>query len=180
MRIGLILVLILLSATAFSSAEGYCHEDNCFTNRGYINLDGEHLHVYYNSLFTIGKNWFVVFHVTGTNTDYDIGLSFEDGNSKSLTIPGGSSNYTDSVSFPGSTFASEKFDFDLNLTITRSQDGEVVANSTFRIDINEPSDDDMLYLWGGMTVFWIAIGAYVLYLSNKVGELRNKVEEIDK
>ena len=77
MRIGLILVLILLSATAFSSAEGYCHEDNCFTNRGYINLDGEHLHVYYNSLFTIGENWFVVFHVTGTNTDYDIDLSLK-------------------------------------------------------------------------------------------------------
>jgi hypothetical protein len=180
MRIGLILVLILLSATAFSSAERYCHEDNCFTNRGYVNLNGEDLHIYYNSLFTIGENWFIVFHITGTDTDYDIGLSFEDGNSKSLRILGGSSNYTDSVSFSGSTFVSEKFDFDLNLTITQSQDGTVVANSTFSIDINAPSDDDMFYLWGGMTVFWVAIGAYVLYLSSKVGELRNKVEEIGK
>ena len=180
MRLGLILMLILLSATAFSSAERYCHEDNCFTNRGYINLNGEDLHVYYNSLFTIGENWFVVFHVTGTDTDYDVILSFGDGHSKSLKISEGSSNYTDSVSFPGSTFASEKFDFDLNLTITRSQDGEVVANSTLSIDINEPSDDDMFYLWGGMTVFWVAIGAYVLYLSNKIEKLENKVEGIDK
>ncbi|MED6305430.1 MAG: hypothetical protein VX898_00670, partial [Candidatus Thermoplasmatota archaeon] len=84
------------------------------------------------------------------------------------------------VSFSGSTFVSEKFDFDLNLTITQSQDGTVVANSTFSIYINAPSDDDMFYLWGGMTVFWVAIGAYVLYLSSKVGELRNKVEEIGK
>ena len=54
MRIGLILV-ILLSLAPFSSAGQYCHEDNCFTNRGYINLDEEDLYVYYNSLFTIGK-----------------------------------------------------------------------------------------------------------------------------
>ena len=180
MRIGLILVLILLSITPFSSAEQYCHEGNCFTNRGYINLNGEDLHVYYNSLFTIGENWFVVFHITSTDNDYDIDLSFEDGASKSLTLPGGSSNYTDSVSFPGSTFVSEKFDFNLHLTITQSQDGEVVTNSTFKIDINRPSDDDMFYLWGGMTVFWVAIGAYVLYLSRKFRELKNKVEEIDK
>ena len=179
MRIVLILV-ILLSLVPFSSAGQYCHEDNCFTNRGYINLNEEDLYVYYNSLFTIGENWFVVFHVTGTDNDYDVDLSFEDGNSKSLTLPGGSSNYTDSVSFSGSTFASEKFDFNLHLTITQSQGGEVVANSTFKIDINEPSDDDMFYLWGGMTVFWVAIGAYVMYLSNRFRELNKKVERIEK
>ena len=180
MRIRLILVLILLSMIPFSSADQYCHGDNCFTNKGHINLNEEVLHIYYNSLFTIGENWFVVFHITSADIDYGIDLSFEGGNSASLTIPNGSSDYTDSVSFPGSTFVSEKFDFNLYLTITQSQDGKVVANSTFKIDINKPTEDDMIYLWGGMTVFWIAIGSYVLYLSIKFKELRNKVEEIDK
>jgi CcmD family protein len=86
----------------------------------------------------------------------------------------------DSVSFSGSTFTSEKFDFNLHLTITQSQSGEIVANSTFKIDINKPSDDDMFYLWGGMTVFWVAIGAYVLYLSSQFRELNKKVERIEK
>jgi CcmD family protein len=66
------------------------------------------------------------------------------------------------------------------LTITPSQGGEVIANSTFKIDINKPSDDDMFYLWGGMTVFWVAIGAYVLYLSSRFRELNKKVERIEK
>ena len=180
MRNGLILVFILLSLTPFSSAGQYCHEDNCFTDRSYINLNEGDLYVYYNSLFTIGENWFIVFHVTSTDNDYDVDLSFEDGNSKSLVLPSDSSNYTDSVSFAGSSFTSEKFNFDLHLTITQSQGGEVVANSTFKIDINKPSDDDMFYLWGGMTVFWVAIGAYVLYLSNQFKELAKKVERIEK
>ena len=38
----------------------------------------------------------------------------------------------------------------------------------------------MFYLWGGMTVFWVAIGAYVLYLSNQIKELAEKVERIEK
>ena len=180
MRNGLILVFILLSLTPFSSAGQYCHEDNCFTDRSYINLNEGDLYVYYNSLFTIGENWFIVFHVTSTDDDYDVDLSFEDGNSKSLVLLGDSSDYTDSVSFAGSSFTSEKFNFDLHLTITQSQSGEVVANSTFKIDINKPSDDDMFYLWGGMTVFWVAIGAYVLYLSNQFKELAKKVERIEK
>jgi CcmD family protein len=66
------------------------------------------------------------------------------------------------------------------LTITQSQGGEIVANSTFKIDINNPSDDDMFYLWGGMTVFWVAIGSYVLYLSSQFSELNKKVERIKK
>jgi len=180
MRIGLILVFTLLSFVPFTLAEQYCHGDNCFTNRDSINLNGEDLQIYYNSLFTIGENWFVVFHITSIEDDYNLELTFEDGNSKSLTLPEGSSNYTDSVSFSGSTFMSEKFNYNLDLRITQSQDGEIIANSTFKIDINKPSDDDMFYLWGGMTVFWVAIGSYTLYLSGKFRELSNKLERIKK
>ena len=34
--------------------------------------------------------------------------------------------------------------------------------------------DDLFYLWGGMTVFWASIGAYVLYISSKFTQLREK------
>ena len=180
MRIGLILICILFSFVPFTAAEQYCHDDNCFTNLDSINLNGEDLQIYYNSLFTIGENWFVVFHIINIEDDYNLELIFEDGNSKSLALPGGSSNYTDSVSFSGSTFMSEKFNFNLELRITQSQGGEIIANSNFKIDINKPSDDDMFYLWGGMTIFWVAIGSYTLYLSSKFRELSNKVERIEK
>ena len=30
------------------------------------------------------------------------------------------------------------------------------------------------YLWGGMTVFWFSIGAYVLYISSKFTQLSEK------
>ena len=32
----------------------------------------------------------------------------------------------------------------------------------------------MLFLWGGMTVFWTSIGAYVIYLSKKINDLDTK------
>ena len=37
----------------------------------------------------------------------------------------------------------------------------------------------MIYLWGGMTVFWIAIGSYTLFLSNRFRELDNKMRFTD-
>ena len=42
------------------------------------------------------------------------------------------------------------------------------------IDINKPPADDLFYLWGGMTIFWVSIGAYVLYISSKFTQLRER------
>jgi len=44
-----------------------------------------------------------------------------------------------------------------------------------KIHINKPPAEDMIYLWGGMSVFWIAIGAYTLFLSKKFRELNDKI-----
>ena len=44
------------------------------------------------------------------------------------------------------------------------------------IDINKKPAEDMFYLWGGMSIFWFAIGAYVLYLSTKLSALSKKVK----
>ena len=90
--------------------------------------------------------------------------------SKSVEIKSGSSNYTDSLSFSGSTFSSERFDTELNVSFNGNN------HIILEIDINKKQAEDMVYLWGGMSVFWFSIGAYVLYISNKLRELSKKVK----
>ena len=60
----------------------------------------------------------------------------------------------------------------LNITITNEDNS--TSDFNLKIDINKPPADDLFYLWGGMTVFWTAIGAYVLYISSKFSKLRDK------
>ena len=78
---------------------------------------------------------------------------------------------TDSVSFSGSSFSEEKFNLVLNVKIN----GNNTSNEfELSIDINKPPADDLFYLWGGMAIFWISIGAYVLYISSKFTQLRER------
>ena len=81
----------------------------------------------------------------------------------------------DSISFPGSSFTEETFNLELYVNITgpEGSEGEFILN----IHVNNPPADDLLYLWGGMTVFWVAIGSYVLFLSNKLKDLNKEMEK---
>ena len=79
---------------------------------------------------------------------------------------------TDSISFSGSAFKEEKLNLVLNIAITNEDNS--TRDFNINIDINKPPADDLFYLWGGMTVFWTAIGAYVLYISSKFTKLRDK------
>ena len=69
-------------------------------------------------------------------------------------------------------FNEEKLNLVLNITITNEDNS--TSDFNLNIDINKPPADDLFYLWGGMTVFWTAIGAYVLYISSKFTKLRDK------
>ena len=60
------------------------------------------------------------------------------------------------------------------LFISPGNGGTEKIATNLKIDINKPPADDLFYLWGGMTVFWTAIGAYVLYISSKFTKLRDK------
>ena len=167
----LVLTFLSIIVLANPSSAGYnCHQEECFTDKAELVLfDEEMVHIYYNSLFEIGENWFIVIWFENS-TDSSVEIVFDFGNdiSKSLEIEEGSSNYTDSLSFSGSTFNSEIFDKELNVSFN--------GNSLIlEIDINKKPAEDMFYLWGGMSVFWFAIGIYVLYLSDKLRTLSKKV-----
>ena len=164
-------LLILLILAGNASAE--CKEKECMTTEYKFQQDGGTWHTfYYNEVFNIGTNWYIIFdHPSGKNDD-NISFEFATGLSKVHVYD--PDKETDSISFPGSSFTEEIFNLELYVNITGpdGSDGEFVLN----IHVNKPPADDMLYLWGGMTVFWVAVGSYVLYLSNKLNELNSKVE----
>ena len=61
------------------------------------------------------------------------------------------------------------------LKTKNGEGGEFFSSYELEIQINKPPADDLVYLWGGMTIFWLSIGLYVLYISNKFRELSEKI-----
>ena len=188
MRLYPYLVVILLLA---SNVTAECRDIECMPNQytaEWVN-DTDWI-FYYDSVFTIGDTWFIIFlrgETEGSGNPETIRFEFENGPMRIVT---GFDEYVDkngaadngSISFPGTTFTEESFHnvFYINFTKTSEENGqtyEVFESFELEIQINEdPSPaNDLVYLWGGMTVFWLAIGLYVLYISNKFRELSNKV-----
>ena len=163
----LFLVLILVST---ASAE--CRDKDCMTDEFEFKEEGNLQHTfYYNSVFQVGSNWYIIFDYPSGKSNDSISFEFSTGQSKLHIYD--SSKETDSVSFSGSTFSEENFNLKLfvNITGTEGSDGEFVLN----IYVNKPPSEDMFFLWGGMTVFWASIGAYVIYLSKKINDLDTKL-----
>lgn len=165
-------LLILLILAGNASAE--CKEKECMSTEYKFQQDGGTWHTfYYNEVFNIGTNWYIIFDYPSGKSDDNISFEFSTGLSKVHVYD--PDKETDSISFPGSSFTEEMFNLELYVNITgpEGSDGEFILS----IHVNKPPADDMLYLWGGMTVFWVAIGFYVLYLSNKLNELNSKMEK---
>jgi len=161
----IVMILTILVLSGLVSAE--CREKECMTNE--FNFDSTGHVFYYNEVFDIGTNWYIIFDYPESNTNDSIEFAFVDGPSKTHTY--NEAEVTDSVSFPGSSFSEEKFNLVLNVKINGNNTS---SEFNLSIDINKPPADDLFYLWGGMTVFWTAIGAYVLYISSKFTKLRDK------
>ena len=162
-----ILVLVLVNT---ASAE--CRDKDCMTNEFEFKEEGGLQHVfYYNDVFQIGSNWYIIFDYPSGKSNDSISFEFSTGQSKLHIYD--SSKETDSISFSGSIFSEENFNLKLFVNITGPEglDGEFVLN----IYVNKPPAEDMFFLWGGMTVFWTSIGAYVIYLSKKINDLDTKL-----
>ena len=173
MRLYSGLVVILLLATN-TSAE--CRAKECMPDT-YEHTDDGTIIFYYNSIFEIGSNWFIIFEYGSGNSEDTISFEFEEGPSKTVKVQGeGEFNgiIEESISFPGSSFVKEDFHKKLFINFTNSV-GEEGEPLELKIHINKPSADDLVLLWGGMTVFWLSIGLYVLYISNKFRELSDKI-----
>ena len=168
MRIfSLFLVILLLS----SNATAECREKECMVKEYKYQQDSGAGHTfYYDNIFNIGTNWYIIFDYPSGKNDDTISFEFSTGLSKVHVYD--SDKGTDSISFPGSSFTEETFNLELYVNITGSEGPE--GAFVLEIHVNKPSAEDMMYLWGGMTVFWIAIGVYTLFLSNRLRELNTK------
>jgi len=172
----LIVILVLSSSTTAECRSKECMPEEFVTH--VVAGDGDWWYFYYDSVFNIGTNWFII--VESGATSFNGYISFEFGNNltKSIDVNLGSGALVEkmengSISFPGSTFSDEEFNRILYINFTEDG-GEQTDAFQLKIQINKPPAEDMIYLWGGMTVFWASIGAYVMYLSNKFRELSDK------
>ncbi|MEC8869246.1 MAG: CcmD family protein, partial [Candidatus Thermoplasmatota archaeon] len=66
--------------------------------------------------------------------------------------------------------------FNVPLELQLVHDGSVVDNMTVLIDVSVPPPSDLLWLWGGMTVLWLGIAAYAVWLHRRQAELRRQLE----
>ena len=167
---SLFLVILLLS----SNAAAECREKECMVKEYQYQQDGGAWHIfYYDNIFNIGTNWYIIFDYPSGKSDDNISFEFATGLSKVHTYD--PDKETDSISFSGSSFTEEIFNLELYVNITGSEGPE--GDFILSIHVNKPPAEDLFHLWGGMTVFWIAIGSYVLFLSNKLKDLSKEMEK---
>ena len=177
MKLYSYLVVILLLA---SNTSAECRDIECMPDEYRAEFhSGSDWIFYYDSIFTIGSNWYIIFERDGgVQNPETITFSFVDGPNKKITgFDEAPKPDNSSISFSGSSFIKESFHnvFYINFTSTGDQGQEVLWSYELEIQINKPPADDLVYLWGGMTIFWLSIGLYVLYISNKFRELSDKI-----
>jgi hypothetical protein len=170
-------MLVILLLASNTSAE--CRDIGCMPDEYRAEFhSGSDWIFYYDSIFTIGSNWYIIFERDeGVHNPETINFSFVDGPNKKITaFNENPKSDNGSVSFSGSSFTKESFHnvFYINFTTT-SDAKEILWSYELEIQINKPPADDLVYLWGGMSVFWLSIGLYVLYISNKFRELSDKI-----
>ena len=169
-------LLVVLFVASNASAE--CRDKECMPNQYTAEWENStDWTFHYDSVFTIGDNWFIIFEREGSSSPDSITFEFANGPSKTIINPNNSDSAENgSISFSGSSFIEESFHNVFYINFTRNgEDGEIFSSYEFEIQINKPPADDLIYLWGGMTIFWLSIGLYVLYISNKFHELSGKI-----
>ena len=176
MRFLVVIATILVLST---SASAECREKDCMPNERILVQEDEigtgvsgAFRIYYDNVFEIGLNWFIIFEYGEAHANGLLEFDFGDGLTKNLTLQYDEGIVADSVSFSGSVFSNEIPHKKLHINFS-NEDGHLWSIE-LEIFVNKPPADDLFYLWGGMTVFWASIGAYVLYISSKFTQLREK------
>lgn len=169
MRIFLCLLLMFLLVGNVSAE---CRQKECMSAFYEFQSDSSEFTFFYDEVFNIGTNWYVIFDFNSSESDIAIDFEFNNQIAKERTLT--SSSGTDSVSFSGASFSQEKFNVPLHINISYS--GTEIHNLQVLVQINKPPADDLFYLWGGMTVFWASIGAYVVYISLKYKKLEGGID----
>ena len=167
MRLICILATISLLVGSVSAE---CRDKNCMPE-SYEFDDGGQFTFYYDSVFETGTNWFLILEGNNMEGYWNFIFEFEKGLRREAHLEDRdeypeSQQKNNSISFPGSTFSEEEFHKSLFVNVT-DENGNLTSSFILKIHINKAPAEDMIYLWGGMTVFWIGLGSYVIYLSNK-------------
>mgnify|MGYP004403829423 CR=1 FL=1 len=174
-----ILILTILLLSGSTSAE--CRDRDCMPNvreitdadRLDVNISGDFT-VFYDSVFEIGDTWFVIFEYGTGHPGGILTFKFLSGPVKNTTLESSEDGMVeDSASFSGSIFADESPHEKIYINFTSTDQDSPSWSVELDIFVNKPPADDLFYLWGGMTVFWASIGAYVLYMSIKLKQLRD-------
>tara|TARA_B100000029_G_scaffold284375_1_gene278113 strand:- start:167 stop:712 length:546 start_codon:yes stop_codon:yes gene_type:complete len=166
---SLMLIILLLS----NNVAAECREKECMLKEYKYQDNSETWHTfYYDNIFNIGTNWYIIFEYQNFSVQNGDTISFEFGTGLSKIHVYDTDKEIDSISFSGSSYTEEIFNLELYVNITGSEGTK--GAFVLEIHVNKPFAEDMMYLWGGMTVFWIAIGAYTLFLSNRLRELSNR------
>ena len=167
----IILTFLLFSGSTFAE----CRDRDCMPNEKYVDEIDSQFVIFYDSVFEIGDNWYVIFEYGTGYANGTLTFEFISGSSKSTVLKSFDEGMVeDSMSFSGSIFAQEIPHEKLYINFTHSDQDSSSWSVVLDIFVNKPPADDLLYLWGGMTVFWVSIGAYVLYISSKLSNLRDK------
>ena len=168
-------VMILTTLLLSGSTLAECRERECMPNvRDVIEADSAFM-IFYDSVFEIGTTWFVIFEYDTGHAGGTLTFEFISGPGKSTTLESFDEGMiNDSISFSGSIFSNEIPHEKLYINFTQDDQNNLSWSVELDIFVNKPPADDLFYLWGGMTVFWTAIGAYVLYISSKLTKLRDK------
>ena len=172
----IVLLITVLFLSGSVSAE--CRDKECMPNERIVTDADRYgpsssggFSIYYDNVFEIGTNWFVIFEY-GSQHNGLLEFNFGNGVTKNLTLFNEGGIIKDSVSFSGSTFDNEEPH--KRLYVNFSTENGAGWSVELDIFVNKPPADDLFYLWAGMTVFWVSIGAYVLYISTKLGQLIDK------
>ena len=174
----LVLTILLFSGSTFAE----CRERGCMPNIREV-ADEDRLGpatsggftIFYDNVFEIGTTWFVIFEYGTAHSNGTLSFEFISGSGKKVTLESFNEGMIeDSISFSGSIFADEIPHEKIYINFTKSDQVNPSWSVELDIFVNKPPAEDMFYLWGGMTVFWASIGAYVLYISSRLTQLRDK------
>tara|TARA_B100000029_G_scaffold200659_1_gene198973 strand:+ start:533 stop:1093 length:561 start_codon:yes stop_codon:yes gene_type:complete len=178
------LLAIFLLANGVSAE---CMNKECMPDKYIAQLEGGDddgtWTFYYNQVFNIGSNWFLIFDSNLQTFQGTISFDFLNGPEKIVEINIGNYEINEvakvrngSVSFSGSAFSEERFHQILYINFTEEGYGNI-GSFELKMHVNKPPADDLFYLWGGMTVFGVAIGSYVIFLSNRLKDLSKEMEK---
>ena len=123
--------------------------------------------IQYNPVVEIGTEWHIYLDWNGCNNlTFRVVMSETAMGSESRGIALTNDSEKDGIVFQRYTFYEEDF----NVLVTFSlldEDGNIKESKEIYIDVNKTIPNDLRNLWIAMSLFWVGIGGYMIYMYQK-------------